>query len=161
MWFLPKTTSKRQEIIHTSFEVSLLYTIWIRYFRTCSLCFVEELWPYISKEAGNFNKMNSLSTFHVFQNTCNTLQWRHNERDDVANHQRLEYLLNRLFRRWSKKTGKLRLTGFCEGISPITGGFPSQGASNAENGFIWWRHHEMFHSSPMKMRYRSSVVFTN
>ena len=36
------------------------------------------------------------------------LQWRHNERDGVSNHRRLDCLLNRLFRRWSKKTSKLR-----------------------------------------------------
>ena len=33
----------------------------------------------------------------------------------VSNHQRLDYLLNRLFRRRSKKTSKLRVTGLCEG----------------------------------------------
>ena len=36
-----------------------------------------------------------------------SLQWRHNERD----HQPLDCLLNRLFRRISKKTSKLRVTG--------------------------------------------------
>ena len=30
----------------------------------------------------------------------------------------------------------------CEGNPPITGGFRSQRASNAENVSIWWRHHE-------------------
>ena len=50
-------------------------------------------------------------------------------------------LLNRLFRRRSKKTSKLRVTGLCEGNSPVTGEFPTQRASNAENGSIWWRHH--------------------
>ena len=29
----------------------------------------------------------------------------------------------------------------CEGNPPVTGGFPSQRASNAENVSIWWRHH--------------------
>ena len=33
-----------------------------------------------------------------------------------------------------------RVTGFCGGNSPITGGFPAQRASNAENISIWWRH---------------------
>ena len=28
-----------------------------------------------------------------------------------------------------------------KGNPPMTGGFPSQRASNAENIFIWWRHH--------------------
>ena len=31
---------------------------------------------------------------------------------------------------------------FVLGNSPVTGGFPSQMASNAENVSIWWRHHE-------------------
>ena len=29
----------------------------------------------------------------------------------------------------------------CEGNSPVTGEFPAQRASNAENVSIWWRHH--------------------
>ena len=41
-------------------------------------------------------------------------------------------LLNRLFRRRSKKTSKPRVTGLCEGNSPVTGESPSQRASNAE-----------------------------
>ena len=41
----------------------------------------------------------------------------------------------------SKKTSKLRVTGLCEGNSPVTGEFPAQRASNAENVSIWWRHH--------------------
>ena len=43
--------------------------------------------------------------------------------------------------RWSKKISKLRVTGLCEGNSPMTSEFPAQRASNAENVFIWWRHH--------------------
>ena len=46
-----------------------------------------------------------------------------------------------LIRCWSKKTSKLRVTGFCAGNSPATGDFPAQRASNAENVSIWWRHH--------------------
>ena len=51
-------------------------------------------------------------------------------------------LLNRLFRRRSKKISKLRVTGLCAGNSPGTGEFPAQMASNAENVLIWWRHHD-------------------
>ena len=69
------------------------------------------------------------------------LQWRHNGRDGVANHQPHDCLLNRLFWRRSKKTSKLRGTGLCDGNSPGTGEFPAQRASNAENVSIWWRHH--------------------
>ena len=35
----------------------------------------------------------------------------------------------------------LRVTGLCEWNPPVTGGFPSQMASNAENTSIWWHHH--------------------
>ena len=31
------------------------------------------------------------------------------------------------------ETSKLRVTGLCEGNSPVTGEFPAQMASNAEN----------------------------
>ena len=70
-----------------------------------------------------------------------SLQWRHNERNGVSNHRRYDCLLNRLFRRRSKKTSKLRVTGLCEGNPPVTRGFPSQRASNVENVSIWWRQH--------------------
>ena len=39
-----------------------------------------------------------------------------------------------------RKHQKLRLTGLCAGSSPVTGEFPAQMASNAENVSIWWRH---------------------
>ena len=41
----------------------------------------------------------------------------------------------------SKKTSKLRVTGIYAGNSPVTGEFPAQRASNAENVSIWWGHH--------------------
>ena len=40
-----------------------------------------------------------------------------------------------------KKKSKLRVTGLCAGNSPVTGEFPAQMASNAEDVSIWWRHH--------------------
>ena len=69
------------------------------------------------------------------------LQWCHNERDDVSNHQPHDCLLNRLFGRRSKKTSKLRVTGLCAGNSPMTGEFLAQRTINAENVSIWWRYH--------------------
>ena len=72
-----------------------------------------------------------------------TLQWRHNGPDVVSNHQPHDCLLNRLFRRRSKKTSKLRVTGLCAGNSAVTDELPAQMASNAENNSIWWRHHVM------------------
>ena len=70
-----------------------------------------------------------------------SLQWHHNKRDGVSNHQLHDCLLNRLFRHRSKKTSKLRVTCLCEGNSPVTGEFPTQRTSNAEIVSIWWRHH--------------------
>ena len=43
-----------------------------------------------------------------------SLQWCHNERDGVWNHQHLNCLLNRLFRCRPKKTSMLCITGLCE-----------------------------------------------
>ena len=65
----------------------------------------------------------------------------HNGRDGASTHQPRDCLLNHLFRRRSKKSFKLRVTGLCAGNSPVTGEFPAQMSSNAENIFIWWRHH--------------------
>ena len=45
-----------------------------------------------------------------------SLQWRHNGRDGVSNHQPDHCLLNRLFWRRSKKTSKLPITGLFVGI---------------------------------------------
>ena len=79
------------------------------------------------------------------ESRCHTaipLRWRHNGHDSVSNHQTRDCFLNHLFRHRSKKTSKLRVTGFCVGNSPGTGEFPAQMASNAENVSIWWRHHD-------------------
>ena len=82
-------------------------------------------------------------TTDVHRSPLPTLQWRHNGRDGVSNHQTHDCLLNRLFRRRSKKTSKLRVTGLCAGNSPVTGEFRAQRASDAENVSIWWRHDDI------------------
>ena len=58
-------------------------------------------------------------------------------RDGISVHQPHDCSLNRLFRRRSKKTSKLRVTGLCAGDSPVTGEFPTQRACNAEHVSIW------------------------
>ena len=78
------------------------------------------------------------------QTGIRSLHWRHNGYDGVSNHQPHDYLLNRLFRRRSNKTSKLRVTGLRVGNSQVTGEFPAQMASNAENVSIWWRRHVFF-----------------
>ena len=74
-------------------------------------------------------------------NSIYSLRWRHNGLDIVSNHQPHNCLLNRLFRRRSKKTSNLRVTGLCAGSSPGTGEFPAQMANYAENVSVSWRHH--------------------
>ena len=56
-----------------------------------------------------------------------SLHWRHNERSGVLNHQPHDCLFNCFFRRRSKKTPKLRVTGLCPGNSSMTGEFPHKG----------------------------------
>ena len=99
------------------------------------------------------NELNAITTMEWFL----TLQWRHNEPDCVSNHQPHDCLLNRLFRRRSKKTSKLRVTGLCAGNSPGTGEFPAQRASNAENFSIWWRHHGT-HKRELTKRFLMALI---
>ena len=84
-----------------------------------------------------------------------TLWWCHDEHDDISNHQPHDCLLNRLFRRRSKKTSKLCVAGLCEGNSPVTSEFPAQRASNAENVSIWWCHNEV------SIEWRYMIVMTS
>ena len=84
----------------------------------------------------------------AINNVVSTLQWRHNGYDGVSNHQPHDCLLNRLFRRRSTKTSKIRVTGLCKFNSAVTGEFSAQRASNAKECF-----HLMMTSS-----YRSDAV---
>ena len=86
------------------------------------------------------------------------LQWSHNERHGISNHRCLECLLTRLFRRTSKKTSKLHWALW--GNPPVTGGFPSQRASNAENVPIWWRHHGTLNANMLMCTKRSAITIT-
>ena len=89
------------------------------------------------------------------------LQWRHKELDCVSDHQPHDCLLNRLFSHRSKKTSKLLVTGLCVGNSPVTGEFPAQRASNAENVSIWWRHHAKAHLRYKVVVSRSGEIITD
>ena len=55
--------------------------------------------------------------------------------------------------RRSKKTSNLRVSGLYAGNIPVTGEFPAQRASNAENVSIWWRHHD-----PLIQRVNISLI---
>ena len=52
----------------------------------------------------------------VASQRCISLQWRHNGRNGISNHRRLDFLLNRLFRRRSKKTSSSASLAFTRGI---------------------------------------------
>ena len=90
----------------------------------------------------NFVRILRNSNRNSGHNHYSTLLWRHYECFGVSNHQPHDCLPNRLIRRILKKTPKLRVTGLCEGNSPVTGEFPAHRASNAKNVSIWWRHHD-------------------
>ena len=84
-------------------------------------------------------------TYYMNSVTKISVPWHYNDviMSTMTSHitsLKIFFLLNRLFRRRSKKTSKLRVTGLCTGNSPVTGEFPAQKNSNAENICIWWRH---------------------
>ena len=63
------------------------------------------------------------------------------------------------YRHRSKKTSKLRVTGLCEGNPLMTGEFPAQSASNAENVSIWWRHlFVIFFQHPLLNKINLSIL---
>ena len=94
---------------------------------------------------GYFVLVNYIKNVYIFYHThCLALSWdilHHIPWNVLYQYRRCDCLLQRLFRRRSKKTSKLRVTGVCEGNSPATGEFPAQRASNAEHVSIWLRHH--------------------
>ena len=86
------------------------------------------------------------------------LQWRHNGRDCVSNHQPHHCLLNRLVRRRSKKISKLGVNGLCAGNSPVTGEFLAQIASNVENLSVWWCHRPSYGKTSRSERMGVNMV---
>ena len=133
-------------------SISFCFDVMFKHYVSCHECFMyfRQQNMYIALEmsvvamlicslyATNLVNINNLSCDLL---EVNSLYWRQNGHDSVTNHQPCDCLLNRLFRRRSKKTSKLRVTGLCVGNSPGTGELPAQRASNAENVSIWWRHH--------------------
>ena len=93
------------------------------------------LWGRVWKHVYHMTYLISYLTIKSFNHNeyqwqwWTVLQWRHNERNGVSNHRRLDCLLNCLLRRRSKKTIKLRVTGHYEGNPPVTGGLPSHKVS--------------------------------
>ena len=80
-------------------------------------------WPF-TVIVGNLFSCHALS---ANPNTTDSSHWRHNDYDGVSNHQPHGCLLNRLFRRRSKRTSKLSVTGLCVGNSPGPVNSPRKG----------------------------------
>ena len=110
---------------------------------THSLCRINWLFTSTRME---FDYLHHRSCWEVLKIMNMSLQWRHNERDGVLNHQPHDCLLNIYSGADKKKTSKLRVTCLCVGNSPVTDEFPAQRVSNAENVSIWWRHHGKYQS---------------
>ena len=81
-------------------------------------CMVKHSIQYPQRRAENRNIHGLRKRDFIFRQaiTYRALLWRHDGRGNVSNHQPHDCLLNRLFRRRSKKTSKLRVTGLCVGI---------------------------------------------
>ena len=97
------------------------YRLWKLYLQ-CILGMLP--WAYVtSRNFHSFQKLPTVSLqspgvwqMPVARDVCKktlSLWWRHNRHGSVSNHQPHDCLLNRLFRRRSKKTSKLRVTGLC------------------------------------------------
>ena len=80
-------------------------------------------------------------------NCCRTksiqsLQWRHNGRDGVSDHQPHHCLLNRLFMRRSKKTSSSASLAFVRGINRRPVNSPQKWPVTQKKVSIWWHHHD-------------------
>ena len=118
----PRGCISVQELIQIS---NSAYSKWLNFKKKCKLRLKQEIFL--------THRQQCICIAYIFYRT--SLQWRHNERNGVSNHQRLNCLLKCRFRCRSKKTSKLCVTGLCGRWIPHTK------ASNAGNVSIWWCHH--------------------
>ena len=92
-----------------SFYPSLFYIMYIFVLFPSSL-------PALPFSSFSFHLLHHATQSRLLFSTpaLSPLQWRHKEHDGVSSYQRLDCLINHLFRRKSKETSKLRVTGLCE-----------------------------------------------
>ena len=84
------------------------------------------------------NGVSLVNHYNPFQYIDNKpLQWRHNEHDGVSNHQPHDFYSTAYSGTDESKHQSSASLAF------VTGDFPAQRASNAENVSIWWRHHDV------------------
>ena len=113
---LPDTQQYIYYVLSVSMQVNSMTIFYPCYVNTLrpqwlSIC----IWHFhrISFYYPTFTEDGSHGPLAHWQIINTTLEWRHDDRDGVSNHQRLDCLLNRLFGRRSKKTSKIRVTGIC------------------------------------------------
>ena len=95
-----------------------------------------------------------------------TLRWRHNDHAGVSNHQPHGCLLNRLFRRRSKKTSKLRVTGLCVGNSSGPVNSPHKGPVTRkmfpfDDVIMLWKPTAVTTPTPKFQQYREGMAPTS
>ena len=125
------SSSLRKLIIHVNNvmifrQVASKFDISTINFGICCLQMKINLWVKYTRHASEkqtliYCKINGESFWHP------SLHWRHNDHDGVSNHQPHGCLFNRLFRRRSKKTSKLRVIGHCARNSPGPVNSPRKG----------------------------------
>ena len=131
-WFFGLITSPVQSGDPSDY---LVFKVW---------CFAIQLWAARyngSNRVGLIENWRQLILAQGHENMCKPLQWCHNERDRVSDHQPQDCSFHRLFRRRSKKTSKLCVPVSLWGEFTRRRWIPTQRVSNAENVSIWWRHH--------------------
>ena len=103
--------------------------------------------------------LKKMSTHHsTLKHSSYTLQWRHNERDDVSNHQRLSVCSTISSGADQRKHQSFASLAFVI----VTSGFPSQRVSDVVNVSIWWRHHRVFNvQSKVTVKYGGFIALMN
>ena len=119
----------------------VLLTACILYLYLCLDIHIE-----IKNRICTFNTHNPFTDFNIFVTSHGCLLYfpitvTSHHLHGVSNHRPFVCLFNGLLRLTWNKNFKDALLALCEGNLPVTGGFPSERASNAENIFISWRHH--------------------
>ena len=109
IWYSPHSCATRPPLSVPA-QITPVSNAWVVNFYSTTK--TKRLTPRKPPTLDRYAKPPSIAT-PLWLESVHTLQWRHNGRDGVSNHQPRDCLLNRLFGRRSKKTPKLRDTGRC------------------------------------------------
>ena len=93
------------------------------------LHFISFLYSIMALKSSLMEDKDLFILYISWQLMTRSLQWRHNGRNGISNHQPRDCLLS-IYSGTDKKTSKLRVTGLCSGNTPVTSEFPAQIACN-------------------------------